>query len=84
MPGETGQLAFTDEGDRLHPVYWIKNVHNGSKDVVGFHGHKNENNNILTFGEAIVWPSGTTKKPEGIKISTELEVSERYMNITGG
>ncbi|XP_060590663.1 glutamate [NMDA] receptor subunit 1-like isoform X2 [Ruditapes philippinarum] len=76
IDGQTGRLSFNEEGDRLNPMYWIKNVHPAGTVVVGYHGNRQgTEEKKLSFGNTpIEWPSGDTKKPKGIKISTHLRV----------
>jgi len=76
LEGQTGRLEFTDEGDRLNPIYFIKNKQVGVLEVVGFHGKKAAEAQNLNFvkDRPIIWPSGLTEKPDGLKISTHLEV----------
>ncbi|XP_045198002.2 glutamate [NMDA] receptor subunit 1-like isoform X2 [Mercenaria mercenaria] len=76
VDGQTGRLSFNEEGDRLNPIYWIKNVQPEGTFVVGYHGNKQgTEDKKLSFGNtAILWPSQDTKKPKGIKISTHLKV----------
>ena len=77
--GKTGRLSFNEEGDRLNPIYYIKNVHPTDTVIVGYHGkrERTEDKELpVFFGHtAIEWPSGKTTKPKGIKISTHLRVS---------
>lgn len=76
MDGNTGRLKFNEEGDRLNPIYMIKNVQPDHIEAVGFHGDmKGTESNKLMFGNTpITWPSGSSEVPKGIKISTHLEV----------
>ncbi|XP_052811144.1 glutamate [NMDA] receptor subunit 1-like isoform X2 [Mya arenaria] len=76
VEGQTGRLQFTEEGDRLNPIYYIKNKQPGVIEKVGFHGRRGAEGQNLNFAkdQPIVWPSGSTDKPDGLKISTHLEV----------
>ncbi|KAL5009627.1 hypothetical protein ScPMuIL_011932, partial [Solemya velum] len=79
--GPTGQVSFNAEGDRLNPVYWIKNVNRSSINNVGFYGSFQEDRNKLSFSNipGIMWPGGNMGKiPIGIKISTHLKVVTIY------
>ena len=72
--GMTGKLSFNSEGDRLNPIYWIKNVQQQGIVSVGFHGNKKGDRNVLELRTDIVWPNGDTEKPKGIQISSHLQV----------
>ena len=75
IDGKTGKVSFNTEGDRLNPIYWIKNVQQQGIVEVGFHGNKKGDPSQLKFGDTeIIWPSGLTEKPKGLKISTHLQV----------
>ena len=74
--GLTGRIAFNEEGDRLNAIYYIKNYQQHGQDMayIGYHGKKLSNQEKLEVRNQIVWPNGRTDKPQGIKISTHLEV----------
>lgn len=76
IEGQTGRLSFNEEGDRLNPIYWIRNVQSDGMYDVGYHGNRRGTaDNKLSFGNIpIQWPSGETTKPKGLKISTHLQV----------
>ena len=77
VDGITGKVSFNTEGDRLNPIYWIKNVRQERIFEVGFHGNKKGDSGLLKFGDTqIVWPGGMTEKPKGLKISTHLQVCD--------
>ena len=78
IDGKTGKVSFNNEGDRLNPIYWIKNVQQQGIVEVGFHGNKKGDSGLLKFGDTqIVWPGGFIDKPKGLKISTHLQVCQK-------
>jgi len=74
IDGQTGHLQFNEEGDRLNPIYWIKNMQQHDIVEVGYHGKKGSEDKVLNLRNSIVWPNGTTDRPEGVKISKHLQV----------
>ena len=72
--GMTGKLSFNSEGDRMNPIYWIKNVQQQGIVSVGFHGNKKGDPSVLELRTPIIWPNGDTEKPKGIQISSHLQV----------
>ncbi|XP_059153871.1 glutamate receptor ionotropic, NMDA 1-like isoform X2 [Physella acuta] len=76
MLGETGQVSFSEEGDRLNPMYEILNVNgNGMKMSVGLYGHKTEPSWGLRMKlYNLTWPGNTHVKPKGEKISRNLRI----------
>ncbi|KAL3268270.1 hypothetical protein HHI36_007394 [Cryptolaemus montrouzieri] len=80
MNGETGKVAFDDQGDRINAEYNVVNIQNRKRKVeevtVGRHFFNKEfNKMMLTIEEEkIVWPGKRTVKPEGFMIPTHLKV----------
>ncbi|XP_040152491.1 glutamate [NMDA] receptor subunit 1 [Anopheles arabiensis] len=75
--GETGQVAFDDNGDRMYAEYDVINVHENHSFVkVGsFHYDSEKRKMRLKINDSsITWPGNTGKKPEGIMIPTHLKV----------
>ncbi|KAL1491040.1 hypothetical protein ABEB36_011696 [Hypothenemus hampei] len=75
--GETGKVAFDDQGDRINAEYSIVNIQRKKKKVnVGRHFfHKESNEMRLTVDDKIIiWPGRKNIKPEGFMIPTHLKV----------
>ncbi|XP_060528776.1 glutamate [NMDA] receptor subunit 1 isoform X2 [Cylas formicarius] len=75
--GETGKVAFDDQGDRINAEYNIVNIQRKKKkNVVGkYFFHKESNKMHLTVDEkSIIWPGRQLVKPEGFMIPTHLKV----------
>lgn len=72
--GQTGFLQFNEEGDPLNPIYWIKNVQHHDVEQVGYHGKPGAEGSVFNLTNTIVWPNGTTDRPDGVKISKHLQV----------
>ncbi|KAF7271230.1 glutamate ionotropic receptor NMDA type subunit 1 [Rhynchophorus ferrugineus] len=75
--GETGKVAFDDQGDRINAEYNIVNIQRKKKKVVvGRHFFNRETNKMhLTVDEKIImWPGRKNVKPEGFMIPTHLKV----------
>lgn len=71
--GETGEVKFNSNGDRLNAVYDIVNTKSSdSKNPVVVGQYKD--NNIL-LNDTIEWPGGVNTTPEGIFVSNHLMVS---------
>lgn len=77
LNGETGKVAFDDQGDRINAEYNIVNIQRKRKQVtVGkFFFNRESNRMHLTVDEKdIVWPGRQYVKPEGFMIPTHLKV----------
>ncbi|CAG9836773.1 unnamed protein product [Diabrotica balteata] len=75
--GETGKVAFDDQGDRINAEYNIVNIQRKKKKVVvGKYFFNKELNkmNLKVDENSIIWPGRQTEKPEGIEIPTHLKV----------
>lgn len=73
--GQTGQVSFNEDGDRVNAVYFIRNSQQ-DKVMVGYYGNKQAAEPALkiTGENKIVWPGNLMAKPKGVKISTHLKV----------
>ncbi|XP_052244052.1 glutamate [NMDA] receptor subunit 1-like isoform X2 [Dreissena polymorpha] len=74
IEGRTGMLQFTNEGDRLNSIYYIQNKQQDRVQMVGYHGNKESQGQMVNLRNEIVWPNGETDTPEGVQISTHLQV----------
>lgn len=78
--GETGKVAFDDQGDRINAEYNVVNIQRKRKSlseiIVGRHYFKKDQNKmVLTVDDQkILWPGKQTVKPEGFMIPTHLKV----------
>ncbi|XP_045473590.1 glutamate [NMDA] receptor subunit 1 [Harmonia axyridis] len=80
LNGETGKLAFDDQGDRINAEYNVVNIQRKKKSVaeviVGQHFF-NRTLSKMMLGvdeKKIIWPGRQTVKPEGFMIPTHLTV----------
>ncbi|XP_076444672.1 glutamate receptor ionotropic, NMDA 1-like isoform X2 [Babylonia areolata] len=84
LQGLTGQLGFTDSGDRRHAMYEIMNINTSRRHVaVGFYGglqppptaaKDGETPQPLRMSQNITWPGGVTVKPKGLRIKRNITV----------
>ncbi|KAM7364715.1 glutamate ionotropic receptor NMDA type subunit 1 isoform 3-T3 [Cochliomyia hominivorax] len=77
ITGETGQVAFDDNGDRIYAGYDVINMRpKQKKQVVGkFYYDPEKGTMRLKINDSqIIWPGKQKKKPEGIMIPTHLKV----------
>nr|XP_023029657.1 glutamate [NMDA] receptor subunit 1 isoform X1 [Leptinotarsa decemlineata] len=75
--GETGKVAFDDQGDRINAEYNIVNIQRKKKKVVvgKYFFNKESNKMHLNVDEkSILWPGRQNTKPEGFMIPTHLKV----------
>ncbi|XP_048518841.1 glutamate [NMDA] receptor subunit 1 isoform X1 [Dendroctonus ponderosae] len=75
--GETGKVAFDDQGDRINAEYNIVNVQRKKKKVVVGRHFYNKQTDRMHLGvdeKIIVWPGRQNVKPEGFMIPTHLKV----------
>ncbi|KAK7108658.1 glutamate receptor ionotropic, NMDA 1-like isoform X2 [Littorina saxatilis] len=84
LQGRTGQLRFTEQGDRLDAMYEIININTSRRHVaVGFYGglqppptviKMDEKPQPLRMSQNITWPGGVTVKPKGLRIKRNITV----------
>ncbi|KAK9892855.1 hypothetical protein WA026_022536 [Henosepilachna vigintioctopunctata] len=80
LNGETGKVAFDDQGDRINAEYNVINIQMKDKKVseviVGRHFFNKELNKMMLTVEEnkISWPGNQSRKPEGFMIPTNLTV----------
>ncbi|NP_001191411.1 NMDA-type glutamate receptor precursor [Aplysia californica] len=75
LNGETGQVSFNSEGDRLNPMYDIMNINGNRRSMsVGLYGHQEKVLGLRMMGRNITWPGNTQEKPKGEKISRNLTI----------
>ncbi|XP_025097580.1 glutamate receptor ionotropic, NMDA 1-like isoform X3 [Pomacea canaliculata] len=86
MSGQTGQLSFTELGDRLDAMYEIMNMNTSRRQVaVGLYGGiqvssvkppqvVGADQEPLRMSKNITWPGGVTVKPKGLRIKRNLTV----------
>lgn len=75
--GETGQVAFDDNGDRMFAEYEVINVRERQrKRIVGklLYDAEKQKMRLRINDNEITWPGNETKKPEGIIIPRHLKV----------
>ncbi|XP_011300485.1 glutamate [NMDA] receptor subunit 1 isoform X1 [Fopius arisanus] len=75
--GETGRVAFDDNGDRIYAEYDIINVReHGEQISVGQYFYSSDTQRMrLSVNEtSITWPGRLKSKPEGFMIPTHLKV----------
>ncbi|KAK4876462.1 hypothetical protein RN001_012884 [Aquatica leii] len=77
LNGETGKVAFDDQGDRINAEYNIVNIQRRKSQVVvgKYYFHKESSRMQLAVEEKrIIWPGRQQVKPEGFMIPTHLKV----------
>uniref|UniRef100_T1GLY4 Receptor ligand binding region domain-containing protein n=1 Tax=Megaselia scalaris TaxID=36166 RepID=T1GLY4_MEGSC len=86
ITGETGQVAFDDNGDRIYAAYEVINIKSTNdksskttsakrRKVGSFYYVPEKAKMRLKINDSeIVWPGRQSKKPEGIMIPTHLKV----------
>nr|CAG4643710.1 EOG090X00ST [Lepidurus arcticus] len=77
LDGHTGKVAFDENGDRLNAEYDVVNIQTGHQHVsVGqyFYSKFRRAMTLSINDTGIMWPGGTTIKPEGFIIPTHLKV----------
>ncbi|XP_035721845.1 glutamate [NMDA] receptor subunit 1-like isoform X1 [Vespa mandarinia] len=75
--GETGRVAFDDNGDRIFAEYDIININEDSRQVsVGqyFYPANGTKMRLRVNESNITWPGRLKNKPEGLMIPTHLKV----------
>ncbi|XP_055680763.1 glutamate [NMDA] receptor subunit 1 [Lutzomyia longipalpis] len=75
--GDTGQVAFDDNGDRIYAEYDVINIrdHQKKKTVGSFYYDADKQRMRLRINDSsILWPGKLRRKPEGIIIPTHLKV----------
>ncbi|XP_058984553.1 glutamate [NMDA] receptor subunit 1 [Musca domestica] len=77
ITGETGQVAFDDNGDRIYAGYHVINMRPKQKrQIVGefYYDPAKATMRLHINDSLIIWPGRQRKKPEGIMIPTHLKV----------
>ncbi|KAL8615464.1 hypothetical protein ACOMHN_053800 [Nucella lapillus] len=84
LQGLTGQLRFTDSGDRLDAMYEIMNINTSRRPVaVGLYdglqpsptpAKEGDLPQPLRMSQNITWPGGVTVKPKGRRINRNITV----------
>ncbi|XP_075226743.1 glutamate ionotropic receptor NMDA type subunit 1 [Lycorma delicatula] len=77
IKGDTGKVAFDDNGDRIYAEYDVINVQDpGKLSVVGQYLYNSELNKMKLHleKENIVWPGRPEKMPPGIEIPKHIKV----------
>ncbi|KAH8291817.1 hypothetical protein KR054_000986 [Drosophila jambulina] len=77
ITGETGQVAFDDNGDRIYAGYDVINIREQQKKhVVGKFSYDSMRAKMrMRINDSeIIWPGKQRRKPEGIMIPTHLKV----------
>uniref|UniRef100_Q0VIP5 Glutamate [NMDA] receptor subunit 1 n=1 Tax=Lymnaea stagnalis TaxID=6523 RepID=Q0VIP5_LYMST len=75
MEGETGQVSFSEKGDRLNAMYEIMNINGNRRPMsVGLFGHKEEALGLRMMENNLTWPGNVHVKPKGEKISRNLTI----------
>ncbi|KAI4460982.1 ionotropic glutamate receptor [Holotrichia oblita] len=81
LNGETGKVAFDDQGDRINAEYNIINIQRlkqsrkNQVEVGKYFFNKETNRMQLNINEkSIIWPGRLQIKPEGFMIPTHLKV----------
>ncbi|XP_074663065.1 glutamate receptor ionotropic, NMDA 1-like [Tubulanus polymorphus] len=76
VEGLTGEVSFTDSGDRRNPKYDIINIHENDHVIVGHYGQNQDGwSQALILNESMmIWPGGRVSTPEGYKFSTYMKV----------
>ncbi|XP_014091080.1 glutamate [NMDA] receptor subunit 1 [Bactrocera oleae] len=77
ITGDTGQVAFDDNGDRIYAGYDVINIHEKQKKhVVGkfYYDPEKAKMRLRINDSEILWPGKQKKKPEGIMIPTHLKI----------
>ncbi|XP_066139528.1 glutamate [NMDA] receptor subunit 1 isoform X4 [Euwallacea fornicatus] len=77
LNGETGKVAFDDQGDRINAEYNIVNIQRKKKRInVGKHYFNKEvkEMQLKVDDKIIIWPGRKNEKPEGFMIPTHLKV----------
>ncbi|XP_002064686.2 glutamate [NMDA] receptor subunit 1 isoform X1 [Drosophila willistoni] len=77
ITGETGQVAFDDNGDRIYAGYDVINIRENQKQhVVGKFSYDNMRAKMrMKINDSeIIWAGKQKRKPEGIMIPTHLKL----------
>ncbi|CAG5117814.1 unnamed protein product, partial [Candidula unifasciata] len=75
LNGETGQVSFSQEGDRLNPMYEIININSNQRAMsVGLFGDKDKVLGLRMMVTNLTWPGNVFVKPKGEKISRDLRI----------
>ncbi|XP_052129960.1 glutamate [NMDA] receptor subunit 1 [Frankliniella occidentalis] len=77
LDGQTGKVAFDENGDRVNAEYDVVNVkENQIQEAVGHFVYSREQNRMhLELNDTdILWPGRLRTKPEGFMIPTHLKV----------
>ncbi|XP_017847480.1 glutamate [NMDA] receptor subunit 1 [Drosophila busckii] len=77
ITGETGQVAFDDNGDRIYAAYDVINIRENQKQhVVGKFSYDSlrAKMRMRINDSEIIWGGKQKRKPEGIMIPTHLKV----------
>ncbi len=77
LDGQTGKVAFDENGDRVNAEYDVVNVkENQVQEAVGHFVYSREQNRMhLELNDTdILWPGRLRTKPEGFMIPTHLKV----------
>ncbi|XP_017044133.1 glutamate [NMDA] receptor subunit 1 isoform X1 [Drosophila ficusphila] len=77
ITGETGQVAFDDNGDRIYAGYDVINIREQQKKhVVGKFSYDSMRAKMrMRINDSeIIWPGKQRRKPEGIMIPTHLKL----------
>ncbi|GFO43543.1 glutamate [NMDA] receptor subunit 1 [Plakobranchus ocellatus] len=75
LSGETGQVRFNSEGDRLDPMYDIMNIDSRRMPMpVGLFGHREKKLGLRLIKSNLTWPGNIRIKPKGEKISRNLTI----------
>lgn len=77
LEGQTGKVAFDENGDRVNAEYDVVNVkENQVQEAVGRYVYNKEDDRMrLALDDtAILWPGRLRTKPEGFMIPTHLKV----------
>ncbi|XP_023312647.1 glutamate [NMDA] receptor subunit 1-like, partial [Anoplophora glabripennis] len=75
--GETGKVAFDDQGDRINAEYNLVNIQRKKKKVVVgkfFFKRESDKMHLNVDEKSIIWPGRQSVKPEGFMIPTHLKV----------
>ncbi|XP_043246507.1 glutamate [NMDA] receptor subunit 1-like isoform X1 [Amphibalanus amphitrite] len=75
--GQTGKVAFDDNGDRINAEYDVINTDSTrTKRIVGKYAYSKslERMELKLKTSDIIWPGGSNVKPDGVKIPTHLKV----------
>ena len=70
--GKTGNIELNTKGDRINSIYQIVNLKNRADSQLTVVGEYHDGK--VSINDTITWPGGQVEWPDGIFVSTHLNV----------